>query len=85
MLRLLPLVKAEGVTFLLINNRYSTNKVTLYCSSANQYKWLQAYAGQEITLEVAACNWNDKSFYAGCVLAVVNADGTKTINELNFQ
>lgn len=59
--------------------------VNLYCSSAKQYSWLQAYAGQEITVELAACNWNDKSFYAGCVLAVVNADGSKTINELNFQ
>ena len=62
-----------------------TNKVTLYCSSAKQYNWLKAYAGQEITLELAACNWNDKSFYAGCVLSVINEDGSKTINELNFQ
>ena len=62
-----------------------TNNITLYSSGAKQYSWLNDYAGQEITLEVAACNWNDKSFYAGCVLAVVNADGTKTINELNFQ
>ena len=62
-----------------------TNNITLYSSGAKQYSWLNDYAGQEITLEVAACNWNDKSFYAGCVLAVVNADGSKTINELNFQ
>ena len=61
-----------------------TNQVRLYCSSANQYNWLKAYAGQEVTLEVAACNWNDKSYYTGCVLAVRNADGTKTLNELNF-
>lgn len=59
--------------------------VTLYCSSANQYNWLKAFSGEEITVELAACNWNDKSFYAGCVLAVVHADGSKTINELNFQ
>lgn len=61
-----------------------TNQVTLYCSSANQYSFLKVYAGQEVTVELAACNWNDKSFYAGCVLAVINADGSKTINELNF-
>ena len=60
-------------------------EVTLFCSSAGQYSWLKAYAGQEITVELAACNWNDKKFYAGCVLAVVNADGSKVINELNFQ
>lgn len=61
-----------------------STKVRLYCSSANQYNWLKAYAGQEITVEVAACNWNSKNYYTGCVLAVRNADGTKTLNELNF-
>ena len=62
-----------------------SNQITLYSSSAKQYSWLNAYAGQEITVELAACNWNDKTFYAGCALAVINADGSKTINELNFQ
>ncbi len=61
-----------------------TNKVTLYCSSANQYGFLAAFADQEVTVEIAACNWNDKTYYRGCVLAVVNADGTKTLNTLNF-
>lgn len=58
--------------------------LTLYSASANQYSWLKQYAGQEITLEVAPCNWNDKSFYTGCALAVINDDGTKTVNTLNF-
>lgn len=58
--------------------------LTLYCSSANQYSWLKAYAGQEITLEIAPCNWNDKTFYAGCALAVIAEDGTRTVNTLNF-
>ena len=61
-----------------------TTEVSLYCSSANQYNWLKAYAGQEVTVEIAPCNWNDKTFYAGCVLAVRNADGSKVVNELNF-
>ena len=61
-----------------------TTSIRLYCSSANQYKWLQAYAGQEVTVEIAACNWNSKSYYTGCVLAVVNANGTKVYNTLNF-
>ena len=60
-------------------------QVRLYCSSANQYSWLKQYAGQEVTVEIAACNWNDKTYYVGCVLAVINADGSKTLNELNFQ
>ncbi len=58
--------------------------INLYCSSAAQYKWLQAYAGQTITMEIAPCNWSSKGTYPGCVLAVIHADGTKTINTLNF-
>ncbi|MBR2320937.1 MAG: hypothetical protein IKA57_02240 [Clostridia bacterium] len=58
-------------------------KITLYCSSANQYSWLKAFAGQEVTLEIAACNWNDKTFWAGCALAAYTADG-KILNTLNF-
>ena len=58
-------------------------KLRLYCSSANQYNWLKAFAGQEVTVEVAACNWNDKNYYTGCVLSVVTEDG-KVFNELNF-
>ena len=59
-------------------------ELRLYCSSANQYSWLKAYSGQTVTVEIAPCNWNDKTYYTGCVLAVRNADGTKTCNELNF-
>ncbi len=56
----------------------------LYCSNAaNQYGWLVAFEGQEVTVEVAACNWNSKSYYTGCVLAVRTEDG-KVYNELNF-
>lgn len=58
--------------------------VTLYCASANQYSFLKAYAGQEVTVEIAPCNWNNKTFWAGCVLAVRLEDGTKDINQLNF-
>ena len=58
-------------------------KLRLYCSSANQYNWLKAFAGQEVTVEVAACNWNDKDYYTGCVLAVITEDG-KVLNTLNF-
>ena len=63
---------------------YNGTELALYCSSANQYNWLKAYAGQEITIEVAPCNWNDKTSYRGCVLAVVNEDGSKVYNTLNF-
>ncbi|MBE6557835.1 MAG: hypothetical protein E7661_02335 [Ruminococcaceae bacterium] len=59
------------------------NKVTLYCSSGKQYGFLKQFAGQEVTLELAACNWNNKTFWAGCVLSVITEDG-KVLNTLNF-
>lgn len=58
--------------------------INLYCSGAQQYKWLQAFAGQTITMELIPCNWSSKSTYPACVLAVVHEDGTKTLNTLNF-
>ena len=78
-------------TILKEGNQFYTNikltdgtvKASLYCSSAAQYSFLFDYAGEEVTLELAACNWNNKTYYAGCVLAVVTPDG-KVLNELNF-
>ena len=80
------------VSIKLVEEKYYSNiyitsgstEVLLYCSSANQYNWLKAYAGQTVTVEVAPCNWNSKGSYRGCVLAVVNEDGSKVCNELNF-
>lgn len=74
----------ENTHYTNINLVSGSTKIGLYCSSANQYNWLKAYAGQEVTVEVAPCNWNSKTYYRGCVLAVRNSDGTKTCNELNF-
>ncbi len=59
------------------------DKATLYCSSGKQYGFLKQFAGQEVTIELAACNWNNKTFWAGCVLSVITEDG-KIINTLNF-
>jgi uncharacterized protein YdeI (BOF family) len=58
--------------------------INLYCSSGKQYKWLQQFAGQTITMEIAPCNWSNKNVYPGCVLSVILEDGTKIINTLNF-
>ncbi|MBR2891979.1 MAG: hypothetical protein IKC22_06385 [Bacilli bacterium] len=57
--------------------------LSLYCSSANQYSFLKPYNGQKVTLELAMCNWNSKSYYTGCVISVT-VDGVKTMNTLNF-
>ena len=72
------------------NAHYTNYKLTsgsttfsLYCSSGAQYAFLEQFAGQEITLELAPCNWNNKTYWAGCVLSVITEDG-KVINTLNF-
>ena len=61
------------------------NDLILYCSGSGQYSWLKAYNGQTVTVEIAPCNWNSKAGFAGCVLAVVNEDGTKVLNTFNFK
>ncbi|MBE6620943.1 MAG: hypothetical protein E7625_06255 [Ruminococcaceae bacterium] len=58
-------------------------ELLLYSASGKQYSWLNDFAGKEITVEIALCNWNDKTDYRGCVLAVITEDG-KVYNELNF-
>lgn len=60
------------------------SSISLYCSGSGQYSWLAAYAGQELTFEVAPCNWNDKKFWKACVLSVTLPDGTVVLNPLNF-
>ena len=68
-----------------LNITHNGTTLKLYMSGAGQYSWLKAYAGQEVTLEIAPCNWNNKKDqYRGSVLAVVHEDGTKTVNSLNF-
>ncbi len=61
-----------------------TTAIQLYCANAGQYSFLEAFRDQEITVELAACNWNSKSYYTGCILAVYTENG-KIINPLNFQ
>ena len=60
------------------------NTLSLYSSSANQYSFLFDYADQELTYAVAPCNWNEKTYYAFCVLNVELKDGTIVDNTLNF-
>lgn len=59
------------------------DKLSLYCSSAGQYSGLQAFAGKEVTVEVALCNWNKKTFYKGAVLSATDGT-TKVYTTLNY-
>ena len=60
------------------------NKLKLYMSGVKDYAWMSEYFGKEITVEVAPCNWNDKDFYVGCILAIILEDGTKIYNTSKF-
>ncbi len=83
----------QAVVKLISTNYYTSIKITglndpsiefsLYCSSANQYEFLKQFADQEVTLELAICNWNSKNYYTGCVVSVTS-NGTKIVNTLNF-
>ena len=61
------------------------NKISFYHGSPSQYSFLAEYSGQTVTLEVAPCNWNDKAYWRGCAIAIRLADGTKIVNQLNFE
>ena len=55
-----------------------------YCSNANsQYKMLKEYDGQEVTVEVALCDWNNKG-YRLCLLSITGQDGVQKINTYNY-
>ena len=62
-----------------------STEILLYCSSASQYNWLKAFVGQDVTVEIAPCNWNSKTSYRGCVLAAITEDGEKIVNTYNFK
>ena len=62
----------------------NNNSIGFYCSGVGQYSFLQEYVGQEVTLEIAICNWNGKTWWTGCAIAIRLADGTKIVNQLNF-
>lgn len=76
-------VTAYSTTVQLQDPDGSSTYLLLYSGGKDQYKWLQAYNGQTVTVEVALCDWNAKGL-KGCVLAVVNEDGSKVLNTLNF-
>ena len=74
----------ETAYYTSINIQSGDTKLNLYSASANQYNFLKQFAGQEVVLELALCNWNDKTYYTGCILAVRLPDGSKIVNQLNF-
>ena len=61
-----------------------TTEVNLYCSGPDQYAMLSDYVGQTVTVELAACNWNNKTYWRGCVLSLTDSEGNTVYNDYNF-
>ena len=79
----IKVVEAQYYTNIYVTS--GSTEILLYCSSASQYNWLKEFKDQEITVEIAPCNWNSKTSYRGCVLAVITEDGEKIVNTYNFK
>ena len=59
-------------------------QLTLYCSGSGQYAFVKDYVDQVGTFEFAVCNWNSKTYYAGCLISATFGD-VKLINDLNLK
>ncbi len=57
--------------------------ISLYCANSGQYSFLEPFKDQVVKLEIAMCNWNDKSYYTACIISAT-LNGEKIINQLNF-
>lgn len=78
------LIETGYYTSIKLKSSTTDKTITLYCSGAGQYSFLFDLAGKgEFVFELIPCNWNSKSFYAACAIAVYTPDG-KLINTLNF-
>ena len=62
--------------------------IMLYSGGGAQYSWIDDYITEDgsrtVTIELALCDWNAKGL-KGCILAIYNEDGTKTLNKYNFK
>ncbi len=66
-----------------VNSPTTSDRITLYSSSGNQYSFLEPFVDQIVTIEIALCNWNAKNPYKASIIAVVTDSG-KVINSFNF-
>jgi hypothetical protein len=75
----------ETAYYTSLNVSYNGTTLKLYMSGAGQYSWMSEYYGQTVTVELAPCNWNDKTDqYRICILAIILEDGTKIYNTSNW-
>lgn len=63
----------DGGRYTTLNLTSGGTTVGLYMSGAGDYSWLEDFYGQEVEMEIAACNWNNKTYWRGCILAIRKA------------
>ena len=61
----------------------STNYLGVYCSGPGQYASFEHLVDQEVTMKIAMCNWNNKTYYATCILSMT-VNGETVYNTCNF-
>ena len=77
-------VDAQYYSNIYLSDPNGSDSIQFYTGNASQYtNMLGDYIDQTITMEVALCNWNSKSAYALCGIAVVTENG-KIHNSINF-
>ena len=57
--------------------------LSAYCSGSSQYNCFLDYNGQVVTAYIAMCNWNSKTYYRICILAI-EVEGVTVYNTSNF-
>lgn len=77
-------VDAQYYSNIYLSDPNGSDSIQFYTNNASQYtNMLGDYIDQTITMEVALCNWNSKSAYTLCGIAVVTENG-KIHNSINF-
>lgn len=70
--------------YITTENGTSEDGILLYTSSGSQYNFLlENVRDQYIEMEVALCDWNNKSTHRACILSII-VNGEKLVNNLNF-
>ena len=70
--------------YITTENGTSEDGILLYTSSGSQYNFLlENVRDQYIEMEVALCDWKNKSTHRACILSII-VNEEKLVNNLNF-
>lgn len=66
-----------GVTFTYKDGTEKT--LSAYCSGAGQYSCYDDLKDQELEMDIIMCDWNGKTYYSCCIMAIYKTDGTRIV------